>query len=308
MFKTLKVGLKRWTTVLRDAGEYWLDSNAFANAGALAFFTIFSMAPMMIMIVSVVGVFYGQETAQGEIAAKIQAAVGSKAAEAVEEAIARARDQEDGLFATLSGLGAMLIGATTVFGQMQDSLNAIFGVAPKPSRSGVWLLIRKRLTSLTIVLAVGFVMLVSLSLSVVLRVVLQSMQEWIPWHDAAFSALDTGLSLAVAALLFGTIIKTLPDVKLSWRNVLLGSLLTAAMFTVGRVLIALYLSVTATASTYGAAGSLVLLLLWVNYSSLILLYGAAFVRADLEHRGCVVQPESVAVRVQRSIVEDLEGS
>lgn len=302
----MKQAVRHWVAVFREAAGFWLQSNAFANAGALAFFTIFSMAPMLIMIVTVVGIFYGQEAAQGEIALQLQETLGAGAAQTVEDAISRSRLKDGGWFATLSGLAAMVIGATTVFGQMQDSLNAIFGVAPKPSRSGLWLLVRKRLTSLTIVLAVGFVMLVSLSLSVGLRVLLHSVKGWLPWYDVAFSALDTGLSLLVAALLFATIFKTLPDVKLSWKNVALGSLLTALMFTAGRVLIAFYLSVTATASTYGAAGSLVLLLLWVNYSSLILLYGAAFVRADLEARGVSIRPEKVAVRIKRAFVEDTQ--
>lgn len=304
MTTTLRDRAKSWLDVLRNASTFWLDSKAFANAGSLAFFTLFSMAPMMIMIVSVIGVFYGQEAAEGQISAQLQETIGPEVAETIEGAIARSRMQDGGLIATLSGLAAMIVGATTVFGQMQDSLNAIFDVAPKPSRNGIWLLIRKRLTSLTIVLAVGFVMLVSLSLGVGLRLLLQSVQGWLPWYDVAFSALDTGLSVLVASALFATIFKTLPDVRLSWSDVALGAVLTAFMFTIGRVLIALYLSVTATASTYGAAGSLVLLLLWVNYSSLILLFGAAFVRAHMQMRDRPIRPERVAVRVHRSIIEE----
>ncbi|MEM8489188.1 MAG: YihY/virulence factor BrkB family protein [Pseudomonadota bacterium] len=296
--------VKRWAGVVKDAGTFWLESNAFANAGSLAFFTLFSMAPLMIMIVSIIGVFYGQEAAQGQLAAQLAETIGPEAADTVQDTVARSRLKDGGLLATLTGLGAMLLGATTVFGQMQDSLNAIFGVAPKPSRSGLWLLIRKRLTSLTIVLAVGFVMMVSLSLGVGLRFIFKSIEGWLPWYDTAFSVLDGGLSLLVASALFATIFRTLPDVELSWRDVALGSLLTALMFTVGRVLISLYLSITATASTYGAAGSLVLLLLWVNYSSLILLFGAAFVRSHLQYKNKPIRPEPVAVRIRRAIVED----
>ncbi|MFK7831355.1 MAG: YihY/virulence factor BrkB family protein [Congregibacter sp.] len=293
-----------WGGIFRAAGTHWLQSNAFANAGSLAFFTLFSMAPMIIVIVSIIGVFYGQEAAQGQIAAQLEATIGPGAAQTVEDAVAQSRLKDGGLLATLSGLAAMLVGATTVFGQMQDSLNAIWSVAPKPSRSSIWLLIRKRLTSLTIVLAVGFMMLVSLSLGVGLRVLLHQVKGWLPWYDLAFSGVDTCLSIFVASALFATIFRTLPDVKLSWRDVALGSLITALMFTVGRVLIALYLSYTATASTYGAAGSLVLLLLWVNYSSLILLFGAALTRAHLEARGVPIRPQGVAVRVRREIIEE----
>lgn len=296
--------VKHWFGILKQAVDFWLESNAFANAGSLAFFTLFSIAPVMIVIVSVIGIFFGQQAAEGQIAAQLQETLGPEAAQTVQTAISQSSLKEGGLLATVTGLLAMLLGATTVFGQMQNSLNAIWGVAPKPSRNSLFLLLRKRLTSLTIVLAVGFVMLVSLSMSVGLRILLHSVQGWLPWYDVAFSAMDTLLSIFVASLLFATIFKVLPDVILSWRDVALGSVITAILFTVGRVLIALYLSNTATASTYGAAGSLVLLLLWVNYSSLILLYGAAFTKAHLLARGLPIKPRSVAVRIHRKIIED----
>ncbi|MCB1688902.1 MAG: YihY/virulence factor BrkB family protein [Halioglobus sp.] len=296
--------LKYWLGILKDAARIWLESNAFANAGSLAFFTLFSIAPVMIVAVSVIGVFYGQEAAQGQIAAQLQEVVGAEAAETVQLAVAKSSLKGGGLFATLAGILAMIIGATTVFGQMQNSLNAIWKVVPKPSRNSIAALVRARLTSLTIVLAIGFIMLVSLSLSVALRVVLDNVQGWLPWYDVAFGFSEAALSILVTSLLFATIFKVLPDVRLSWRHVALGSLLTAVLFTLGRSLIALYLTHTATASTYGAAGSLVLLLLWVNYSSLILLYGAAFTKAHYLARGLTVKPRSVAVHVRHEIIEE----
>ncbi len=296
--------LRYWLNILKHAMQIWLESNAFANAGSLAFFTLFSIAPVMIVAVSVIGIFYGQEAAQGEIAAQLQDVVGAEAAETVQMAVSKSSLKEGGLLATLAGLLAMLVGATTVFGQMQNSLNSIWAVVTKPSRNSITMLIRKRFTSLTIVLAIGFVMVVSLSLSVGLRVLLDNVQGWLPWYDVAFGFSEVILSILVTSLLFATIFKVLPDVRLSWRDVALGSLLTAILFTIGRSLIALYLTYTATASTYGAAGSLVLLLLWVNYSSLILLYGAAFTKAHYLARGLEVKPRSVAVRVRRQIVEE----
>jgi len=304
MFNALKQFARHWAGVLRQAMNFWLESNAFANAGSLAFFTLFSIAPVMIVIVSVIGVFYGQDAAEGQIVAQLEETIGAEAAQTVETAVASSTLKDGGLLATMTGLAAMLVGATTVFGQMQNSLNAIWTVTSKPSRNSVFLLLRQRLTSLALVLAVGFVMLVSLSMSVGLRIVLQNVQGWLPWYDVAFSAMDTLLSILVASLLFATIFKVLPDVRLSWREVALGSVITALLFTVGRILIALYLSNTATASTYGAAGSLVLLLLWVNYSSLILLFGAAFIRAHLMAAGIPVRPKSVAVRFHREMIED----
>lgn len=304
MVQTLIKHCQYWLAILKHAGQIWLQSNAFANAGSLAFFTLFSIAPVMIVVVSVIGIFFGQEAAQGQIAAQLQETIGAEAAETVQMAVAKSSLKEGGLWATLAGVLAMLVGATTVFGQMQSSLNSLWAVVPKPSRNSIVLFLRKRFTSLTIVLAVGFVMLVSLSLSVSLRVLLPSLQGWLPWYEVAFSMLDLTASILVASLLFATIFKILPDVELSWRDVAIGSILTAVLFTVGRSLIALYLSYTATASTYGAAGSLVLLLLWVNYSSLILLYGAAFTKAHLLARGQQVKPRSVAVRIRHEIIED----
>lgn len=304
MARSLIDYVKYWLNILKHAAKIWLESNAFANAGSLAFFTLFSIAPVIIVIVSVVGVFYGEEAARGQIVAQLQETIGAQAAEAVQQAVSSSSLKEGGLFATLAGILAMLVGATTVFGQMQNSLNTIWTVAPKPSRNSIALFIRKRLTSLTIVLAVGFVMLVSLSLSVGLRLILPTLQGWLPWYHVALGTLELIVSILVTSLLFGTLFKVLPDVQLRWRDVAMGSLLTAVLFTVGRSLIALYLSHTATASTYGAAGSLVLLLLWVNYSSLILLYGAAFTKAHLLARGLQVQPRSVAVRFRREIIEE----
>ncbi|MEM1154206.1 MAG: YihY/virulence factor BrkB family protein [Pseudomonadota bacterium] len=296
--------LKFWLNTFKHAGQIWIESNAFANAGSLAFFTLFSIAPVMIVIVSVIGIFYGHQAAEGEIAEQLKEVVGPEAASTVQQAISNSSLKGGGLFATLAGIAAMLVGATTVFGQMQNSLNAIWTVAPKPSRNSVMLFLWKRLTSLTIVLAVGFVMLVSLTLGVALRVLLPTLEGWLPWYDFAFSSIELLVSILVASLLFAMIFKVLPDVRLKWKEVALGAVLTAVLFTLGRSLIALYLSHTATASTYGAAGSLVLLLLWVNYSSLILLYGAAFTKAHLLAQGKVVRPRSVAVRFRREIIED----
>ncbi len=300
----MKTFVLRWFHILIRAGRIWLDSNAFAMAGSLAFFTLFSIAPVMIVIVSIIGFFFGEEAARGQIVVQLEQTIGTDAATAVQAAVARSKLEGGGLWATAVGIVAMLVGATTVFGQMQTALNTIWEVAPKPSRSSVFRLIRKRLASLTIVLSIGFIMLVSLSLSLAVNAAVRLAGDWLPWQEVVLRALEFGLSLMVIATLFAVIFRSLPDVRLRWGDVALGGLVTALLFTVGRSLIALYLSYTATASTFGAAASLVLLLLWVNYSSLILLFGAAFTRACLEARGGKVVPRSVAVRVHRRLIED----
>ena len=293
-----------WLAMLKDTMHIWLDAQSFMHAAALAFFTLFSVAPVVIVAVTIVGLALGAEAAQGQIARQLESAIGIEAATAIQTAVAASRIERSGILPSLAGFAAMLFGATTVFAQMQNALNAIWSVAPRPTRSSVALYIKTRLLSLTVVLAIGFVLLVSLLLSVAIRALVVFAQEWLPVPPALLLSVDGIVSVTVASLLFATIFRVLPDVVLSWRDVWLGAVVTALLFTLGRSLIALYLSTTATASTYGAAASLVLLLMWVNYSSLILLFGAAFTRANVQARGQQVRPRSTAVRIHRELVED----
>ncbi|MEY1660616.1 YihY/virulence factor BrkB family protein [Isoalcanivorax beigongshangi] len=292
--------------LLRQSVEYWLGRQAAIYAGALAFFTLFSIAPVVILAVQVIGLVLSTDVAMAQILSHLEGAMGAEAAEAVRNAVARTEITHTSLLPTLISLGTMVIGATTVFAQLQRSLNSIWDVTPRPNRNTVLELIRNRFLSLTIVLSIGFVLLVSLLLSVILRAVMAFAADWLPMPDALAVGLETTVSLLVIGLLFATMFKVLPDVKLRWRDVLPGALLTSVLFALGRSLIAVYLSNTATASTYGAAGSLVLLLLWVYYSSLILLFGAAFTRAYTEFRGREVQPVASAVRVERLLVDETQ--
>jgi membrane protein len=293
-----------WFSVLRDAARNWLDSQAFIHAGALAFFTAFSIAPVMIVAVTVAGVVLGPQAAEGQLLDQLRDVVGERAASAVETALVNSQLDRSGWLPTLAGIAAIVLGATTVFAQMQASLNAIWDVTPRPDKGGIWKFVKARLLSLTVVLAIGFVLLVSLALSVAVRGAVVFAEQWLPLPGWVMVAAETGVSLAVVTLLFSTIFKVLPDVVLSLRDVLLGGLVTALLFTLGRSLIAIYLASTATASAYGAAGSLALLLLWVNYSALILLFGAAFTRARYEALGKPVRPRNGAVRVHRDYRED----
>ena len=300
-------GVAGWWTIARDAVKGWLACDPFTYAGSLAFYTLFSLAPVVIIAVSVIGLVLGEQAAQGQIVAQLQDVMGHDAATAVEQAVARSRIQESGILPTLLGVAALIVGATTVFAQMQLSLNAIWGVAARPTRNSLFSLVKTRLLSLTVVLAIGFVLLVSLLLGVVLRAVLHFTHRFVPSVAALLSGGEALVSLLAVALLFGAIFKVLPDVVLKWRDVVVGALVTAVLFSVGRYAIAAYLAYTATASTYGAAGSVVLILLWVYYSSLILLFGAAFTRTQLLARGRVVVPRNTAVRVRRELVTEPEG-
>ncbi len=298
---------QHWWSITRDAIRLWLDSNAFSHAGALAFYTLFSLAPVVIIAVAVIGLVLGEEAAQGHIVGQLQDVMGHQAAVAVEQAVARSRIEESGLLPTLLGAAALIVGATTVFGQMQSALNAIWGVAARPHRNNLLALLKNRLLSLTVVLAIGFVLLVSLLLGVVLRAVLEFTDRFAPAIAALLSGSEVLVSLLSGALLFAAVFKVLPDVVLRWRDVVVGALVTAVLFSAGRWGIAAYLTHTATASTYGAAGSVVLILLWVYYSSLILLFGAAFTKAHLLARGRAVMPRNTAVLVRRELVTESSG-
>jgi len=258
----------------------------------------------MIIAVTVIGVVLGEDAAQGQIVAQLQGTMGHDAAAAIEQAVAQSRIQESGLLPTLLGVGALVIGATTVFAQMQFSLNTLWGVTAKPSSNSALTFLKSRLLSLTVVLAIGFILLVSLVLGVAIRAMLQAADDLLPYVGLLTTGAEFLVSLALIAALFATIFKVLPDVVLRWQDVMVGALVTAVLFAVGRSGISTYLAYTATASTYGAAGSVVMILLWVYYSSLILLFGAAFTKCHLLAAGKSVTPRNSAVLVRHELLEE----
>lgn len=294
---------KAWN-IFTSAGSLWLERNAFMHAGSLAFLTLFSMAPVVIIAISVAGAVLGEEAARGQIVGQLDQMLGRDAAEAVQEAVARSRPEAAGLIPTITGVLALLVGATTVFAQMQFSLNRIWGVAIKPQKSGISALLKTRLLSLAIILTIGFILLVSLLLNVALRAVIVYAESWIPIPPLLLSALELVLSLAVITALFAVLFKVLPDARIDWEDVWMGAAITAGLFVVGRYGIALYLAYTAPGSAYGAAGSLVLVLLWVYYSSLILFFGAALTRSRVLESGKRIVPRAGAVCVREELIEE----
>lgn len=289
--------------IIRDSGKLWIECNAFNHAGSLAFYTLFSLAPTIIIAVAVIGLVLGEQAAQGQIVAQFQDVMGAEAASVVEEAVVNSRVDNSGIVPALAGIIALMVGATTVFAQMQYSLNALWGVQPKPSRNSILLFIRKRFFSLMVVLAIGFVLLVSLIMGVALRATLDFTARFVPAVEALISSGEMALSFLVVTLLFATIFKVLPDVVLKWRQVIVGGMITALLFSLGRYGIAAYLAYTAPASTYGAAGAVVLILMWVYYSSLILLFGAAVTRVHLQAQGKPIVPRNTAVQVESRLLQ-----
>jgi membrane protein len=296
--------MKRWVKILITAAKHWLDDNAFKHAGAVSFYTLFSVAPITIIAISVAGAIFGEEAARGELSAQLSGLIGDASAEVVESLVAESRPELTGWFPTVLGIGILLVGATTVFAQLQESLNDIWGVTARPTRNSFVILAIRRLLSFALVLTIGFLLLVSLMLTTVVTVLISYAESFIPLHPVVLRAMDLSLALVVVTVLFTMIFKVLPDVQLRWRDVWKGAFLTALLFTVGRYLISIYLGRTGVASTYGAAGSLVVLLMWVYYSTLILFFGVEFTRATLEEKGVEIRPKSTAVRVHRQVIAD----
>ena len=295
--------LSRWWVALKEAASLWSSKHAFQLAGALAFYTLFSAAPLLIIVVTMTGVVFGEEAVQGEIAAQMAQFIGPDTAEALEQAVRRARIDEAGLLPTLVGVAAVLFGSTTVFAQLQAALNQLWDVKPRPSRSGIVVFILSRLVSFGMVLIIGFLLLVSFLTSMALSTLARFAEEWLPVPAATAAGLDVALSLAVATVLFAFIFKVLPDVDLPWPDAWQGAVVTGVLFMAGQYLISLYLTQAGTASLYGAAGSLVALLMWVYYSSLILLFGAAFTRTWAWGRGEIILPSPGAVKVRTELME-----
>ncbi len=296
--------MRSWLRVFWRAVQYWFEDNAFKHAAAVSFYTLFSLAPITIIAITVAGVFFGEEAAQGRFSEQIGRVIGNDGAAVVERAVAASQFEEGSWLSTVIGVTLLLLGATTVFAQMQESLNQLWGVVTKPSRNSFVILIFRRLVSLAMVLTVGFLLLVSLLLTTVLTAALQFAGHHIAVPAFVLRSVDIGLALVVITILFALIFKVLPDVHLRWRDVWKGAFITALLFSVGRLVISYYLGKSTLTSTYGAAGSLVAVLMWVYYSSLILFFGAEVTRARREESQLPVTPKANAVRVRREIIED----
>lgn len=263
-----------WHLIKTTVSE-WSQDNAARLAAALAYYTVFSIAPLLIIAIAVAGLAFGREAAEGEIVAQLRSLVGQSGAELIQAMIQSASQPAAGVLATVIGLATLLFGATGVFGELQSALNTIWNVQPKPV-NGVIAFVRTRFLSLTLVLGIGFLLLVSLVLSAVLAGISTWVRGYVGDIAVIAQAINLALGFGVITLLFAMIYKLLPDLSVAWSDVWVGAVITALLFSVGRLLIGLYLGNSSVASTYGAAGSLVVVLVWVYYSAQILFLGAEF--------------------------------
>lgn len=282
--------------LLKETFKEWQEDKASRLAAALAYYTAFSIAPLIIIAIAIAAVVFGQDAAQGGIEDQLRGLLGQQGAEAVQEMIKNSRKPNEGTIATIISIVLLLFGASGVFGQLQDSLNTIWEVAPKPGQ-GVITFIRNRFLSFAMVLGIGFLLLVSLILSAILAGVSNILGDMIPGLTFLWSTLNFFISFGVITLLFALIYRVLPDAEIAWGDVWIGSIITALLFTIGKSLIGLYLGHSSIGSTYGAAGSFVVLLLWVNYSAQILFFGAEFTQVYANKYGSRIVPAGNAIPV-----------
>jgi membrane protein len=285
-----------WQILKKTSTAFWED-NTFRLGAALAYYTVFSLAPILLIALGVASLVFGQEAARGQIVKEVSGTIGPDAAKAIEGMINNLNETDSGLWATLVSIVLLVIGATGVFVELQDGLNTIWGVKQKPG-AGLWGVIKTRLLSFAVVLGIGFLLLVSLVLSAVLSGVGEFLSESaLPGGVALWQVINFIVSCIVVTLMFALIYKLLPDVKIAWRDVWVGALFTALLFTAGKQLIGLYLGQQGVTSTFGAAGSLVVVLLWVFYSSQILFFGAEFTQVYADHLGERLAPADNAMSV-----------
>lgn len=270
-------------SLIKETVTSFIADEALSRGASMAFYAVTALAPMMLIVVAIVGLVFGDEAAMNALTGQFQSLMGKESADLLQSAIENARGRTTGIFATILGVVLLLITASGVFGEMQSALNAIWKA--KPSGTTVSRLIRARAVSLGLVAALGFLMIVSLVVSAAITALGAYIDAWIPFGQVILSALNTVVSLALIAVLFAAIYKILPDRRLEWRDVIFGALVTAFLFTIGKSLIGWYLGSSAVASTYGAAGALLVVFLWTYYSSQIFLLGAEFTRAFANRKG-----------------------
>jgi membrane protein len=280
--------------LFRDTARDWYDDRAQRLGAALAFYTLFALAPGLVMLIPLTGIFLGPQAARGYILDQVESLIGRPGAQAIEATITSAREEGTGI--TAIAVITLVFGLWWVFGELQDALNTIWGVTVRPGR-GFLVMLRERFWSFTLVVGIGFLLLVSLAVSAWLAALRALFAGYLPVPPSALELVDFVISLGVITVLFATIFKLLPDVHVAWRDVWLGAALTSLLFTVGKGVIGLYLGRTSIGSAYGAAGSLVVILLWVYYSAQILFFGAEFTKVWARRKGAGGAPTPVAVPV-----------
>ncbi len=293
---TPKLAFQQWWSLVKKAASAWIDDYAPSMGAALSYYSVFSLAPMLLIVISVAGLVFGQDAARGALFGEIAALMGPEAAKAIQGVLASVNKPFEGVLATVIGIVVLLVGATSVFGELQDALDRIWR-APARNESGWWALLRARFLSFGMILGIAFLLMVSL----VVGTAVSALGKWWgpifgSWEVLA-QVLTFAFDLAVTTVGFALIYKVMPRVKVQWHDVWIGAAATAGLFALGRFLIGLYIGKSGIASGFGAAGSLIIVFVWVYYSAQIFLMGAEFTWAFAKTFGSMKDvPEASGVR------------
>jgi len=276
----MRTHIQKVFTVLKNAFKSWFDKDPFRESSVIAYYAIFSLPGLLVVVMTLAGYFFGREAVNNQVAAQFTSTMGSETAKQIQDMIIQASRLRNSLLATIIGIITILVGATGVFAEFQFALNAIWEVKLDKTKSGIWNIIRVRLFSFGLIISIAFLLIISL----VVSALISAFGTWLTGHFSdsfllVINLLNTGISITILAVLFAIMFKILPDARIKWRHVWIGSFVTAALFEIGKYALGLYFGKANPGTGYGAAGSVILIILWVTYSSMIVLYGAEFTHA-----------------------------
>jgi membrane protein len=292
----MALGRRDLWPLLKQTFSDWQADNASRLAASLAFYTALSLAPLLVIVLSIAGLAFGEEAARGEVLGQVDGLIGRQGAEVVQTVLQSSAETDQGALATVIGVIVLLVGASGVFAELQSALDTIWDVKPRPGR-GIRGMIKDRFFSFTMVVGVGFLLLVSLVISAAITALGARFGGALDTWPIVLQVGNQVVSFGVATVLFALIFKVVPDVKIRWSDVWIGALATAVLFAIGRYLLGLYLGRSAVGSSYGAAGSLIAVLVWVYYSAQILFFGAELTQAYATRRGSRIEPSDQAVPI-----------
>lgn len=289
--------------LLKESGLAFLDDNAIKLSAALSYYTIFALPPLLIIIITVCGFFYGEEAVAGQLYGQINNMIGNDAALQIQEAIKNIALADSNVFVSFFGILMLLIGASGVFAEIQSSINFIWGISAKPKR-GLKKFIQNRLMSFSMIASVGFLMLVSLMINTILDILSKRIMNYFPEGIFyLFYVINVLIVFVIITFLFTIIFKTLPDGIIQRKDALIGSSFTSFLFIVGKFVIGFYLGNSSVTNLYGAAGSVIIILVWVYYSAIILYFGAEFTKIYAKNFGGAIQPNKYSVQIKKEIIE-----
>ncbi|MBW8685780.1 YihY/virulence factor BrkB family protein [Chitinophaga rhizophila] len=295
--------IKTYWQILKQTVNDFMEDKVLKLSAALSYYTIFSIAPMLIVIITLCDVFLGKEAIEGSVYGQINDMVGDEAALQIQQMIKNAALSGDSTWATIIGIVTLLIGATSVFGEIQDSINFIWQLKAKP-KNGLVKMLLNRLLSFSMVVSLGFILMVSLAMNGIIELFSQQLARLFPQVTMVLVYIvNLALTFLIISFLFAIIFKVLPDAKVKWKHVIVGAVTTAILFMIGKFGIGMYLGSSKVGTAYGAAGSIVIILLWVYYSAIILYFGAEFTQVYVQHFGGKIRPNEYAVYVKEVPVE-----